>query len=104
VRNGVVPDYASIALPKFDIAAMGGLVIPAPLNRRQDFQEQSIRDAEIPPEAYYPPGYRREPIPFWSTGNSIFIPAAQVPPGLWLKGKHPTAPPVTSKSPNRRNS
>ncbi len=34
VRDGVVPDYPSIAPPKFDIAAMGGLVIPAPLNKR----------------------------------------------------------------------
>ena len=45
VRDGVVPDYPSMAPPKFDIAAMGGLVIPRSANKRQDFQEQSIRDA-----------------------------------------------------------
>jgi len=39
VRDDVVPDYPSVDPPKFDIAAMGGLVIPAPVNRRQDFQE-----------------------------------------------------------------
>jgi hypothetical protein len=53
----------------------------------QDFQEQSIRDAEIPPDEYYPKGYKPELIPFWPTTKPIFIPADQVPPGLWLKGK-----------------
>ena len=91
IRDGVVPDFPGQAPPKFDIAAMGGLVIPAPRNKRQDFQEQSIRDAEIPPDEYYPPGYKPELIPFWPTTKPIFIPAAQVPPGLWLK--KPAAPP-----------
>ena len=71
------PDFPSQAPPKFDIAAMGGLVIPAPRNRRQDFQEQSIRDAEIPPDDYYPKGYKPELIPFWPTSKPIFIPAGQ---------------------------
>ena len=77
----------AMAPPKFDIAAMGGMVIPAPRNKRQDFQEQSIRDAEIPPDEYYPKGYKPELIPFWPTSKPIFIPADQVPPGLWLNGK-----------------
>jgi hypothetical protein len=87
VRDGIVPEYPSMAPPKFDIAAMGGLVIPAPRNKRQDYQEQSIRDAEIPPDDYYPKGYKPEMIPFWPTEKPIFIPAEQVPPGLWLGGK-----------------
>ena len=100
VRDGVVPDYPSIAAPKFDIAAMGGMVIPAPRNKRPDFQEQSIRDAEIPPDEYYPKGYKPELIPFWPTDKPIFIPAAQVPPGLWLKGKPAAAAqPAPAKSP-----
>ncbi len=33
---------------------MGGLVIPTPHIKRQDIQEPSIRDAEIPSEDYYP--------------------------------------------------
>jgi ribonuclease Z len=66
---------------------MGGLVIPAPRNKREDFQEQSIRDAEIPPDDYYPPGYKPELIPSWPTDKPIFIPAEQVPAGLWLHGK-----------------
>ena len=32
-------------------------------------------------------GYKPEMIPFWPTSKPIFIPAAQVPPGLWLGGK-----------------
>jgi hypothetical protein len=34
----------------------------------------SIRDAEIPPDEYYPPGYKPELIPFWPTSKPIFIP------------------------------
>ena len=58
----------------------------APRNKRQDFQEQSIRDAEIPPDDYYPKGYKPELIPFWPTSKPVFIPAEQVPRGLWLNG------------------
>jgi ribonuclease Z len=87
VRQGVVAEYPSVSPPKFDIAGMGGLVIPAPRNKREDFQEQSIRDAEIPPDDYYPPGYKPELIPKWPTDKPIFIPAEQVPAGLWLHGK-----------------
>ena len=97
VREGVIPDFPSQAPPKFDIAAMGGLVIPAPRNKRQEFQEQSIRDAEIPPDEYYPEGYKPDLIPFWPTDKPIFIPADNVPPGLWLHGK-PAA--VTKSGPD----
>lgn len=87
VRDGIVPDYPASAPPKFDIATMGGLVIPAPHIKRQDIQEQSIRDAEIPPEVYYPEGYKPELIPYWPTDKDIFIPADKVPQSMWLKGK-----------------
>jgi hypothetical protein len=47
-----------------------------------------------------PKGYKPELIPFWPTGKAIFIPAAQVPPGLWLKGKPEVAAPAApAKSP-----
>jgi hypothetical protein len=80
---------------------------PAPRNKRQDFQEQSIRDAEIPPDDYYPKGYKPELIPFWPTSEPIVIPAEQVPPGLWLKGKpaaaaQPAPDGEASKSPEKR--
>ena len=56
VRDGVVSKYPNMAPPQFDMAPSGGLVIPQPFNRRQDVQEQSIRDAEIPADRYYPQG------------------------------------------------
>ena len=59
----------------------------SPHIKRQDIQEQSIRDAEIPPEVYYPEGYKPELIPYWPTEKDIFIPADKVPQGMWLKGK-----------------
>ena len=85
VRDGVVPKYPSMSPPKFDIEGMGGLVIPGPRVRRQDVQEQSIRGAEIPPDDYYPKGYKPDLIPFWPTQKPIFIPRDKVPPGLWLQ-------------------
>ena len=56
-------------------------------NKREDFQEQSIREAEIPPDEYYPKGYKPELISAWPTTKPLFIPAARVPRGLWLHGK-----------------
>ena len=76
-----------MAPPKFDIEPMGGLVIPAPRNRRPDVQEQSIRDAQIPPDDYYPKGYKPDLLESWPTEKPIFIPKDLVPPGLWLHGK-----------------
>ena len=85
VRDGVVPKYPSMAPPKFDIEAMGGLIVPAPRNTRATTQQQSIRDAEIPPDSYYPKGYKPELLEDWPTEKQVFIPMDKVPPGLWLK-------------------
>ena len=81
VRDGVVPRYPSMAPPRFDIEAMGGLVIPAPRTTRREAQQQSIRDAEIPRDDYYPKGYKPDLIEFWPTDKPIFIPKDKVPPG-----------------------
>ena len=66
---------------------MGGLVIPAPRNTRHESQQQSIRDAEIPPDDYYPKGYKPDLMQDWPTDKPVFIPADKVPPGLWLHPK-----------------
>ena len=87
VREGVVPRYPSMSPPKFDIAAMGGLVIPAPRHKREDIQQQSIRDAQISPDDYYPKGYKPDLLEGWPTDKPVFIPKDKVPPGLWLPGK-----------------
>jgi ribonuclease Z len=75
VRDGVIADYSNVAAPKFDIESQGGLVIPPAKHNRADIQQQSIRDAEIPPQKYYPEGYAPEAILEWPTDKPIFIPA-----------------------------
>ena len=87
VREGIVPQYPSMAPPQFDVATEGGLIIPVPKNRRQDVQEQSIRDAEIPPEKYYPKGYEPELLPFWPSDKPIFLPETMVPEQMKKKPK-----------------
>ena len=66
-----------MAPPKFDIETMGGLVIPVPENKREDIQQRSIRDAQIPPGDYYPKGYEPELIEEWPTTRPVFIPQRQ---------------------------
>ena len=101
VRDGVIPEFPSQSPPKLT-SPRWRLVIPAPRNRRQDFQEQSIRDAEIPPDEYYPKGYKPELIPFWPTSKTIFIPADKVPPGFCLGGKPAaTAQPASAGEANK---
>lgn len=84
VRDGILPKYPSSAPPKFDLAPGEGLTIPVPLYKRQDVQEQSIRDAEISPDKYYPQGYKPDLIPFWPSNKPIFIPYNQLPEA-WKK-------------------
>ena len=69
------------------MASEGGLIIPVPKNRRQDVQEQSIRDAEIPPEKYYPKGHEPELLPFWPLDKPIFLPETMVPEQMKKKPK-----------------
>jgi hypothetical protein len=57
------------------IQSKGGLIIPPAKHKRSDIQQQSIRDAEIPPEKYYPEGYAPELITEWPTDKPLFIPA-----------------------------
>jgi ribonuclease Z len=69
----VVSKYPNMSPPQFDMAPNGGLVVPAPPNWRQDVQEQAIRDAEIPPDRYYPKGYQPDMLPFWPSDKPIFL-------------------------------
>jgi ribonuclease Z len=81
VREGVVAEYPNVSPPKFDMSAQGGLMIPPPKYTRSDIQQQSIRDAEIPPEKYYPEGYAPELLYEWPTKKPIFIPVEMMPGG-----------------------
>ena len=85
VRDGVVPKYPAVALPKFDTKISGGVTVPAPRSRRQDIQEQGIRDAEIPPDAYYPKGYKPHLLPDWPTDKPFLIPETQLPDAMKLE-------------------
>ena len=87
VRDGVVPRFPNMASPQFDMAPSGGLVVPAPAYRRQDVQEQSIRDAEIPPDRYYPKGYQPDLLQFWPSDKPIFLPENMVAPQMKKPGK-----------------
>ncbi len=84
VREGVVSDYPNTKPPQahVSIAKYGGLVVPQPQYSREDLQEQFIRDAEIPPEKYYPEGYTPELMTVWPATKPIFIPAENVPKGM----------------------
>ena len=72
VRDGVVSNYPNMSPLQVDMASNGDLVVPAPLNRRQDVQEQAIRDAEIPADRYYPKGYQPDMLPFWPSDKRFF--------------------------------
>ena len=79
VREGVLPEYPSVSPPVFDLASSGGMLIPPPKYSRSDIQQQSIRDAEIPPENYYPEGFAPELITEWPTEKPVFIPTDMMP-------------------------
>jgi hypothetical protein len=88
------PDFRQ-APPKFDIAAMGRMVIPAPRNLR-GLQEKSIRDAR----------FRRMNtirraatglIPFWPTRRSSFQPHRYRRSGCWQPSAF-RSPPVTASA------
>ena len=46
---------------------------------------ESIRDADVHPEDYYPQGYQPELLQSWPADKPVFIPADKVPPCLKLK-------------------
>ena len=78
--------YPNMAPPQFDMAE-GGLIIPAPKNKRADIQKQSIRDAEINPDIYYPKGYRPDLIESWPSDKPVFLPESKVPENMKMKKK-----------------
>lgn len=82
VRDGVVPRFPNIAPPQFTVPENGALVVPAPRVKRRDLQQDSIRDAEIKPDLYYPKGRRPELIEDWPTDKPIYLPQKLVPPNM----------------------
>jgi ribonuclease Z len=87
VRDDVVSKYPNMSPLQFDMASNGGLDVPAPLNRRQDVQEQAILDTEIPADRHYPKGYQPDMLPFWPSDKPIFLPGNMVPEQMKQKPK-----------------
>ncbi|MCK5313843.1 MAG: hypothetical protein KAJ53_01910 [Anaerolineales bacterium] len=69
-REGIVSDFPNSKLPQFDLSS-GYLNVPLPRNKREGIQEQFIRDAQIPPEKYYPKGYHPVLLEEWSVDGDI---------------------------------
>ena len=84
VREGIVSEYPNVTPPQAhaSIAQYGGLVVPVPKHQREDIQEQSIRDAQIPPEEYYPEGYMPVLMESWPAQKPLFIPEDKVPAAM----------------------
>ena len=103
VRDGIVPRFPNIAPPQFDVPEHGALVVPAPKFKRRELQEDSIRDAEIKPELYYPKGRQPVLIEDWPTDKSIHLPYSLVPPNMIKRpaGAAPaaSAPPPAASTP-----
>ncbi len=87
VRDGIIPDYPNIRAPNAEksIEVHDGLVVPVPRNTREGIQEPTIREAQIPPEEYYPKGYKPELLEDWPAKKPLFIPQDQVPKGMRRK-------------------
>lgn len=84
LREGVLPDFPTNTPPQMhgQIERNGGLIIPVPTNKREDIQNQYIRDMEYDPSLYYPKGYKPELMTEWPTDKPIFLPKEKVPPGM----------------------
>ena len=81
VREGVLPDYPNSKSPQFDFDD-GQLVVPHPVNSREDIQEPFVREMEIPPEEYYPEGYHPQLLTAWPVESDLVIPEEAMPPAL----------------------
>jgi hypothetical protein len=70
IREGIVSDHPNNKPPQFDLSK-GYLQIPQPRNTREDIQEPTIREAQIPPEEYYPGGYQPVLLEEWPVDGDI---------------------------------
>ena len=82
VRDGVLPRYPNNRAPQFNFDN-GQLVVPHPPTTREEIQEPFIREAEIPPEEYYPEGYEPMTLFDWPVeGDLVVVPNHVVHPAL----------------------
>ncbi len=84
VREGILPDFPNNTPPQAhgQIARNGGLVVPVPRNKREDIQNQFIRDMQYDPDLYYPKGYKPELLEDWPSDKPLFLPEEHIPKGM----------------------
>ncbi len=81
VREGILPDYPNSRAPQFDLSN-GQLVVPYPPTSREEIQEPFVREMQLDPALYYPPGYFPELLEEWPVSGDLVIPENQMPPRL----------------------
>ncbi|WP_052444516.1 guanitoxin biosynthesis MBL fold metallo-hydrolase GntH [Flammeovirga sp. OC4] len=84
VRDGQIPDYPNATPPQAgsQVAENGGMVVPVPRKKREDMQNQYIRDMQYKPEEYYPEGYQPELTYVWPSDKPIFVPIEKIPSSM----------------------
>jgi ribonuclease Z len=81
VREGILPDYPNSRAPQFDFTN-GQLVVPHPTTSREEIQEPFVREQQIDPEKYYPPGYMPHLLEEWPVDGDIVVPIDLMPEKL----------------------
>ncbi|WP_205727992.1 guanitoxin biosynthesis MBL fold metallo-hydrolase GntH [Flammeovirga pectinis] len=84
VRDGILPDYPNATPPQQGtmVADNGGLIIPEPRKKREDMQNQYIRDMQYDESEYYPEGYQPELMEAWPSDKPIFVPVDKIPSSM----------------------
>jgi hypothetical protein len=81
VREGILPDYPNSRAPQFDFTN-GQLVVPHPPTSREEIQEPFVREQQIDPAEYYPPGYYPELLEEWPVEGDLVVPMEALPDNL----------------------
>lgn len=81
VREGILPDYPNSRAPQFDFTN-GQLIVPHPTTSREEIQEPFVREQQIDPKKYYPPGYMPHLLENWPVDGDIVIPIDLMPEKL----------------------
>jgi glyoxylase-like metal-dependent hydrolase (beta-lactamase superfamily II) len=81
VREGILPDFPNSRAPQQNFDD-GQLVVPLPVNKREDIQESFVREQEIDPAAYYPEGYKPILLEDWPVDSDLVVDVESLPPSL----------------------
>ena len=83
VREGILPEFPNARAPQQDFSN-GAFVVPMPRKRREDLQDQGIRDSGVDPAEYYPEGYHPELLSQWPVDRDLAMPVDQLPEAMQL--------------------